>query len=92
LVEANWTLACTDEIVRVPVPPLVTVTCCAALVVPVACTPKKSDVGERLITGATPVPVSATVCVEILPPKFAVSVPVRVPVAVGVNTTLMSHF
>lgn len=30
--------------------------------------------------------------VMIFPPKVTVSVPVRVPVAVGVNTTLMSHF
>jgi hypothetical protein len=91
-VAGNPLVVWTDETNNGPVPVLVTVTCCAPLVVPVAWTPNESDVGDRVTAGAVPVPVIGTACIGMLPPKFKVSVPVRIPAAVGVKTTLMSHF
>jgi len=41
---------------------------------------------------AMPVPVRVTTCGELAALSAMLSVPVRVPAAVGVNTTLMSHF
>src|SRR5271156_410751 len=41
---------------------------------------------------AMPVPVSETACGELAALSAMLSVPVRSPAAVGVNTTLMSHF
>src|SRR4029077_4301691 len=42
--------------------------------------------------GAAPTPLNATDCEGMVPAKVIASVPVRCPVAVGVNTTLISHF
>ena len=78
-------------IVKVAEPVLVSVTVCAALVVPTVWLVKVSDVTERLavVVGAVPVPVRLTVCG--LPEALSVmlKVPVRVPDAVGVNVTLI---
>ncbi len=78
-------------IVKVTEPVLVSVTVCAALVVPTVWLAKVSEVTERLavVVGAVPVPVRLTVCG--LPEALSVmlKVPVRVPDAVGVNVTLM---
>lgn len=74
-----------------PVPAFVTVTRCAALVVPFAWFSKDKESGARPTAGAVPTPLSDTVCEGMLPPKLSVSVPVRFPPAVGVNTTLTSH-
>ncbi len=76
----------------VAVPLLVSVTACAALVVPTCWLLKVSVVLERVTAGAvaaTPVPVRLTLCG--LPAALSVidTVPVRVPVAVGVKVTLM---
>src|SRR5579864_3005410 len=70
-----------------PVPVLVSVTGFGALVVPAIWPGKVRLAGEKLATGAVPVPLNPVVCG---PPKalsFTVSVPARVPVAVGVNVT-----
>ncbi len=79
-------------IVSVAVPLLVSVTACAALVLPTCWLPKLRLVLERVTAGAagaTPVPVRLTLCG--LPAALSVidTVPVRVPVAVGVNVTLI---
>ena len=75
------------EIVSAPSPVLLRVTLCAALDVPTSW-PAKLRLGvDRLTAGAVPVPVRATSCG--LPGSLSVmvSVPVRVPVWVGLNWT-----
>ncbi len=76
-------------IVSVAVPLLVSVTPCAALVLPTCWLLKLRLVGERVTAGAIPVPLRLTLCG--LPAALSVieTVPVRVPVAVGVNVTLI---
>jgi len=73
----------------VPLPVFVSVTDCAALVVPTRTLPNLRLVVERPTTGARPVPVRLTDCG--LPDALSVIViaPVRVPEAFGVNVTLM---
>jgi hypothetical protein len=56
--------------------------------VPTACEGKVKEAGERLTTGAVPVPVSLTVWVAGLALSVMVTAPVRVPVAVGLKVTL----
>ena len=77
----------TALIVSVAVPGFVTVMDSAELVVFRTWLPKLHDDGEKLIWGAVPVPVNATVCGE----PEAVSVTeidaLRLPVAEGVNVT-----
>ena len=46
--------------VRVPVPVLVSVTGCGALLAPTGCTPKLKLGTEKPTTAASPVPVNAT--------------------------------
>jgi hypothetical protein len=73
------------------VPVLLTVTLCAALVLPIAVEASVSDVVERLATGALtdkPVPLSAIATGVIVPEWPMLSVPVRAPAAIGVNVTL----
>ena len=72
--------------VTVDAPALCTVIDLAALVVPTATVPKFSEVGEREI--AVPTPLRATVWVAGLASSVKVKLPVRVPMAVGVNVTL----
>jgi hypothetical protein len=80
---------CPIEIVVLPVPELVTVTFCPALVVPTACEPNVRLVGDGVtMTVVVPVPVRVTVCGEFDAASVTESVPVRVPPAVGVNVTL----
>src|ERR1700735_2353746 len=50
------------DIPTAPVPGLDTVTFCGALVVPPACEPKFKLVADRMIVGATALPVNDTVC------------------------------
>lgn len=83
---------CSDVIVSAPVPLLLTMSCWELLVEPSTCGGNVREVGVGLAAATVPVPVSATVWGELFPPKLTVSVPVRGPVAVGVNTTLTSHF
>jgi hypothetical protein len=56
--------------------------------VPTACAGKVKEVGERLATGAVPVPVRLTVCVAGLALSVMVKEPLREPLAVGVKATL----
>jgi hypothetical protein len=69
---------------------LIRVTFFAALAVPTFCGAKGREAGE-IVTGAMPVPVSETVWGLFEALSTTVSVPVREPVAVGVNVTLMVH-
>lgn len=74
-----------------PVPVFFTVTVLAALVVPIAWAAKVSLVGEgvTITVAALPVPVSFTICGELVALSVTESVPVRVPVVVGLNVTDM---
>ena len=51
--------------------------------------PKLKLAGAKLMVGATPVPVRATVCGLPVASSVTVIVPPWLPVAVGVNVTLM---
>lgn len=81
------------EIVSTPVPPLLSVTVCAPLLVPTFWLPKVSVVGDGVAAGIPmPVPLSEAVCVEFatLPAlSVTVSVAVRVPTPPGLNVTEM---
>ena len=78
-----------DEIVRLALPVLVTVKF-VDKTSPAECVPKLYDVGETLIPGtATPVPVRLAVWGLPVASSFTVSVPVRVPAAVGLKVTLI---
>jgi hypothetical protein len=76
--------------VSVLVPVLVNATACAAVVMPTVSLPKLMLDGVRLMPGDAPMPVSArTTCPAPDPTVYAITaVPVRGPVAVGVNVTL----
>jgi hypothetical protein len=73
----------------VVLPGLLMVTVWAALVVLTGWLAKVSVVGERLTAGATPVPVRLTACGLPLALSAMLIAPVRVPVVVGVNVTLI---
>jgi hypothetical protein len=78
--------------VRAPLPVLVSVSVCGALVVETVCAAKLNAVADRLTTGPSPVPLSVTVCVlpvRLLLLSVTVRVPVRVPGAVGMKATLI---
>src|SRR5207248_11801320 len=72
-----------------PVPVLVTVSVCAALVVPATWFPNASGLGETVAVLETPVPLSETgePATGTLP--VMVTEPAAGPAVVGVNTTLM---
>src|SRR5690348_7008560 len=66
----------------------------AALVDPTFVLAKVKEVGERLATAedaATPLPVKGMVCLLGLALSVMVTVPVRVPVAVGLKSTLIEQ-
>lgn len=77
----------TALIVNVAVPGLVTVMDSAVLLVLIGWLPKPHELGEKLICGAVPVPVSDTVWGE--PEALSVTEmeALRLPVAEGVNVT-----
>jgi len=79
------------EMLSAAVPPLVSVTGCALLVVFTAWLAKFRAVGFRLACGVpVPVPLTLTVCVEFAtPPELSVMVitPLRDPEALGVNVS-----
>ncbi len=75
-------------IVRLAFPVFLSVTLCALLLVPTFCAGKVKEVGERLTTGAVPVPVRLMVWVVGLALSVMVTAPVRVPTAVGLKVTL----
>jgi hypothetical protein len=56
--------------------------------VPTSCAEKVKEVGERLATGAVPVPVRLTDWVAGLALSVMVTAPVLVPMAVGLKVTL----
>src|SRR5579871_5168947 len=70
-------------------PVFVMVTFCEADVVAITCEENVSVVGEGELVGRAPVPLSEAVCGDPAALSDTVSVPVLVPVAVGVNVTLM---
>jgi hypothetical protein len=72
-------------------PLLLSVTVCAALVLPTDCVPKLKLLAERLTVGgvATPVPVSETVCGLPVASSVIVTAATRLPAAVGLNVTLI---
>src|SRR6266571_268662 len=53
--------------------------------------PNDSEVGERLTPGAVPVPLKLAVCGLPAALSATLRVPLRAPVAVGVNVTLMAQ-
>jgi hypothetical protein len=55
--------------------------------VPTGCAGKVKEAGERLATGAVPVPVRLTVCVAGLALSVIVNEPLLEPLAVGVKVT-----
>ena len=77
----------TAPMVSVAVPGLVTVIDSAVLLVLMSWFPKLQDVGEKLICGAVPVPVSATVCGEPEALSLTEMEALLLPVAEGVNVT-----
>jgi hypothetical protein len=82
----------TLEILSVALPVLAKVTDCGALEVPTLMVPKVRLFAESKTLGLEPVPVKPTVCwLPDTPPELSmmVSVPVRVPLALGEKTTLM---
>src|SRR5450432_1259936 len=81
------------EIVRAAVQPLLRAMACAALVAPTVCEVNVRLVGLRAAEGPTAVPVPVRLAVCGLPAALSVTVtvPVRVPAAVGVKVTLMEQ-
>jgi hypothetical protein len=68
----------------------VSVTVCAGLLVSTAWLANVSDVGDKLTAGAPePVPVRLTVCGLPAALSAMLMLPVKVPVVVGVNVTLI---
>jgi hypothetical protein len=82
---ANSPLKLMAEIVNALVPVFASVTLCTALVVPTTWLPNVRLEGVRLTPGAVPVPERVTTLVPALLTKERL--PLRVPVAVGVNVT-----
>ena len=78
---------------KAAVPVLVSVTVCAALVVPTFWFPKLTLVGLRLTMGAgvTPVPLSPAPCGLFVALSITEIVAVRLPVAVGRKSTWIVH-
>src|SRR5450631_3072613 len=74
---------------RATVSVFVTVTDCAALATFVVSLPNAKTVGDTVKGGATPVPLSTTVCVPAPLPALTCNVAVFDPVEVGLNTTLI---
>lgn len=74
-------------IVSAALPEFVSVTLCAALVVPVICDAKVRLEGERVTAGAVPVPDSDTLCGLPAASSVTVTLPVRLPPLDGVNVT-----
>jgi hypothetical protein len=76
---------------KAPLPVLLRVTVCAALVVPTGWLPKPRLVGKRLTTGPVPVPERLTVCGLPLALSVMLTEAVRLPLADGVNVTLIGQ-
>lgn len=74
---------------RVTLPEFVTVTVCGALWVETVCPEKVRLVGERLTSGACPVPLRLTLWGLFMALSVSVRAPLRGPTPVGVKVTLM---
>ena len=72
-------------------PQLVRVIVCAALVVPTFWPPKFRAEGARHAAGAIPVPLKLASCGLFEALLVTVNVPVRAPLAVGANATLIEQ-
>ena len=70
-------------------PVLLRVTVCAVLVTSTAWLPKARLVGERLATAAVPVPERLTICGLPLALSVMLTEAVRLPLAAGLNVTLI---
>jgi hypothetical protein len=68
-------------------PEFVSVSVCAALVVPMVCAANWSATVESVTAGAVPFPVSAIICGDPLASSVIVTLPARLPVIVGVKVT-----
>ena len=88
LVCAKSPLALMLEMLAAAVPVFETVTGCEALLLPSTCAEKVSALLDTPMTGAVPVPVRETVCGLFAALSVMVSMPLRVPLAVGVKVTL----
>lgn len=73
------------------VPEFVSITDCGPDVAPTTVLPKVRLDGFNDTPAAVPLPVSMMVCVPLLALSVMVTTPVRVPLAVGVNDTAISH-
>jgi hypothetical protein len=93
LVDANGPVAETEDTLAAAPPVLVTVTVWAAEVEPTAWLPKDRELGDAASVALPPelVPVPDRLTELVTPPALTVRVPVRLPVAVGVNFTLTVH-
>lgn len=95
LVSEKLPLVAMPDTFRAAVPVFETVTVFALLVFPTLRVAKLRLVGVRLTAGAVvedvPVPLKLTVCGLPLALSVIVMAPVRVPVAVGVNVTLITQ-
>jgi hypothetical protein len=80
------------EMFNVAVPVLVRLTICTALVVPTIWLPKPMLLPPKVTMGATPVPLSATICGLPGSVSLTVTEPLSGPVAVGLKVTLMLQF
>jgi len=78
--------------VNVALPPFVRVTLCAVLVVFTVWFPKGRAVEERLTAGAVPVPERLTACGLPLALSVMLTEAARLPLAEGVNVTLIVQF
>jgi hypothetical protein len=75
------------EMVSEALPLLVMVTDFAELVVPTPCVPNDSEEGENVSADPKPVPARLTLCGEPTASSVIESVPVRLPIAVGLKVT-----
>lgn len=73
------------------VPEFVSVTDCGPELAPATVAPKVRLDGLSDTPAAVPLPVTMTVCVPPLALSLMVTTPVRVPLAVGVNVTAITH-
>ena len=90
---AKLSLALTPTTPSCPCPVFVTVTNCAALVVPTPVAGKVSELFDRLTTGfSVPAPVKGTVCGLPVALPAIESVAERLPLAAGSKTSDTVHF
>ena len=82
-------LAVIELTVKLAVPVFVTVTVCGELLFPTNTPAKLTPTVDSVTAGATPVPLKATLCGLPAALSLMLTVDVRLPVLLGVKTTLM---